>query len=203
MKGKYKVFLICLLAIVVGLILYLALNYEKETLPQPEVSPPATTELPTPYIDREGNLMTIYLFFESGEGSWLTDEERHIYYTTSIADQAKQVVVELIKGPSKSYLLPTIPSSTILRELFLTRQGIAYVDLSQHFISDHWGGTTGEMLTIYSIVDTLTINFPSIQKVQILVEGNEIQSLAGHLDLREPLNKNLSLIAKNEGETPY
>ena len=195
MKGKYIVLFIILLLIVGGLFIYLALYPEKEAPPQPKVSPRPPTELPTPYIDREENLMTVYLFFQSSEGNWLIEEERHIYYTTSITDQAKQVVVELIKGPSKSYLLPTIPPSTSLRELFLTRQGIAYVDLSRQFISEHWGGTTGEMMTIYSIVDTLTINFPSIQKVQILVEGKEIETLAGHLDLRKPLDKDLSIIA--------
>ncbi|TKJ33022.1 hypothetical protein CEE39_04425 [bacterium (candidate division B38) B3_B38] len=196
MKGKYIILLIVFLVIAGGLFIYFVFYPEKESPPQPKVSPAPSAELPTPYIDREANLMTVYLFFQSSEGNWLADEERRIYYTTSITDQAKQVVVELIKGPSKSYLLATIPPSTILRELFLTRQGIAYVDFSRQFISDHWGGTTGEMLTIYSIVDTLTINFPSIQKVQILVEGKEIETLAGHLDLRKPLNKDLSLIAQ-------
>jgi len=196
MKVRYIALLISLVVIVGAFIIYLARYAEREAPPQPEVSPPPTAELPTPYIDREENVMAVYLFFQSSEGNWLTDEERRIYYTTSITDQAKQVVVELIKGPSTGQFLPTIPPSTILRELFLTRQGIAYVNFSSQFISDHWGGTTGEMLTIYSIVDTLTINFPSIQKVQILVEGKEIETLAGHLDLRKPLNKDLSLIAK-------
>lgn len=196
MKGKYIIFLIIFLVIVGGFLIYFVFYPEKEPAPPPTVSPAPSEELPIPYIDREANLMTVYLFFQSSAGNWLEDEERHIYYTTSITDQAKQVVVELIKGPSKNYLLATIPSSTTLRELFLTRQGVAYVDFSRQFISDHWGGTTGEMLTIYSIVDTLTINFPSIQKVQILVEGKEIETLAGHLDLRKPLNKDLSLIAQ-------
>ena len=197
MKGKYIILLIIFLVVVAGgFFIYFVFYPEKEPSPQPIVSPAPSEELPIPYIDREANLMTVYLFFQSSAGNWLDDEERHIYYTTSITDQAKQVVVELIKGPSKNYLLATIPPSAILRELFLTRQGIAYVDFSRQFISDHWGGTTGEMLTIYSIVDTLTINFPSIQKVQILVEGKEIDTLAGHLDLRKPLNKDLSLIAQ-------
>ncbi|HPW21762.1 MAG TPA: GerMN domain-containing protein, partial [Vicinamibacterales bacterium] len=49
------------------------------------------------------------------------------------------------------------------------------------------GGSQHELLTVYAIVDTLTANLPAITSVQILVDGREVDSLAGHVDLRRPL----------------
>ena len=43
------------------------------------------------------------------------------------------------------------------------------------------------MFTVYSLVNTLTDNLPAISAVQILVDGREVDTLAGHVDLRRPL----------------
>jgi hypothetical protein len=62
--------------------------------------------------------------------------------------------------------------------------------------SAHPGGSTNELLTIYTIVDALTLNLPAITAVQLLVDGKEVDTLAGHVDLRRPLPKNLALVAE-------
>ena len=56
------------------------------------------------------------------------------------------------------------------------------------------GGSTGEILTIYSIVDTLTLNFPEIKDVQILVEGRKKDTIAGHIDITTPLAPDKQII---------
>ena len=53
--------------------------------------------------------------------------------------------------------------------------------------TEHSGGSLEELFTIYTIVNTLTVNLPSISGVQILIEGQEVDTLAGHIDLRRPL----------------
>ena len=45
------------------------------------------------------------------------------------------------------------------------------------------------MLTVYTIVDALTANLPAITSVQLLVDGKQIETLAGHVDLSRPLAK--------------
>ncbi|MBQ5389910.1 MAG: GerMN domain-containing protein, partial [Anaerovibrio sp.] len=57
------------------------------------------------------------------------------------------------------------------------------------------GGSTGEEMLVGSLVNTLT-EFPEIKKVQILVEGKEIDSLSGHLDLSRPVERMPELIKK-------
>ncbi len=99
----------------------------------------------------------------------------------------------LIAGPGKdSILQPTIPRGTVLRWVKL--QGdVASVNLSAEFVSNHWGGSRAEEMTVYSIVNTLT-EFAYVKRVKLLVEGKPIQSIAGHIDIDEPLMRNLSIV---------
>jgi hypothetical protein len=55
------------------------------------------------------------------------------------------------------------------------------------------------LFTIYAIVNAVTVNLPAISRVQILVDGKEADTLAGHVDLRRPLEKNLTWV-KTEKE---
>jgi hypothetical protein len=51
-----------------------------------------------------------------------------------------------------------------------------------------------ELLTVYTLVDAITMNLPAVTAVQLLVNGQEVETLAGHIDLRRPLKKNLDLV---------
>ena len=77
----------------------------------------------------------------------------------------------------------------------MTERGEAYVDLSAEVTSKHPGGSLDEIFTVYTIVNALTVNLPAITRVQILVDGKEVDTLAGHVDLRHPLQKNLKWLA--------
>ena len=76
----------------------------------------------------------------------------------------------------------------------MTERGEAFVDFSGELVSRHSGGSTDEILTVYTIVDALTANLPAVTSVQVLVDGKQIETLAGHVDLSRPLAKNLSWV---------
>jgi len=61
-------------------------------------------------------------------------------------------------------------------------------------MSAHPGGTQNELLTVYTIVNALTINLPAVTTVQLLVDGKEVDTLSGHVDLRQPLARNLNWV---------
>ena len=61
-------------------------------------------------------------------------------------------------------------------------------------VSAHPGGTSNELLTVYTFVNALTTNLPAVTAVQMLVEGKELDTLSGHIDLRRPLAKNLAWV---------
>lgn len=138
--------------------------------------------------------LTIVLYFGNKEG-YLTGEKRVIPKTLGVARAAMN---ELIKGPTaQSGLYATIPPGTRLRDIKI-ENGLATVDFSEAIKSKHPGGSAGEALTIGSIVNTLT-QFPTVQKVQILVEGRVVETLAGHLDISKPLERQAEIIRPNPG----
>lgn len=129
-----------------------------------------------------GEMIEVNLYFSDSQAMYLVSEKRKMPPTTSLA---KQVVVELIKGPASSDLYSTIPEGTRVNEVYIA-DDIVYVDLSEEVFKNHPGGSSGELMTVYSIVNSLTEISP-IKGVQILVEGNERNSLVGHVDISMPL----------------
>ena len=126
------------------------------------------------------------LFYVDEAGTGLMDSEQEVVYGQSTIEQATRIVEAQLTAPPAP-LVSAIPPGTTLRTLFVTADGAAYVDLSAEAQKKHPGGTTNENLTVYSIVSALTTNLPAITGVQILVEGHEVDTLAGHLDLRRPI----------------
>jgi len=127
-------------------------------------------------------MVEVNLYFSDAQVMYLEPEKRKISQTPSLA---RQVVIELIKGPENSELYPTIPQGTQVNEVYIA-DDIVYVDLSEEIFTNHPGGSSGELMTVYSIVNTLT-EIPPIKGVQILVGGNEKDSLVGHIDISMPL----------------
>ena len=125
----------------------------------------------------------VTLFVVDSSGRSLVPAIHEILIEPNVQDQAKEVVRLLLQHSG------TFPQGVELHELFITSQGMAFVDLSQDVVSKHPGGTSAEELTVYSLSNTLIMNFPAIQLVKILVEGREVKTLAGHLDLTLPYGR--------------
>ncbi len=127
-------------------------------------------------------MVEVNLYFSDSQAMYLVPEKRKI---SQIPSLARQAVIELIKGPESSELYPTIPGGTKINEVYIA-DDIAYIDLSKEISENHPGGSSAEVMTVYSIVNTLT-EIPPIEGVQILVEGNEMKSLVGHVYISMPL----------------
>jgi len=134
----------------------------------------------------------VRLFFSSPTEDALREEVREVKMAGAIDQEARIALMELIKGP-RSDLVSPLPPGTQLRQLYIDRRGIAYVDFSAELRDRHPGGSNAELLAVYSIVDTLAYNFEQIKQVKILVEGSEVDTLAGHIDLRRPLKPRIDL----------
>lgn len=139
-------------------------------------------------------LATVALFFSSEKDSLLHREEREIITSSSVEDQARTIVLELLKG-SQQENVSSIPPETRLREIFITKDGVAYVDFSREFMDKHLSGSSAEISTIYSVVNSLTFNIKSIKKVFILIDGGEKKTLRGHIDLTRPFSPLYDLVS--------
>jgi spore germination protein GerM len=128
------------------------------------------------------------LFYVSADGARLVPVERDVPFGEDTAEQARRIVEAQLASPPPE-VASAIPPGTSLRALYVTDRGQAFVDLSREVTAAHPGGSVNEILTVYSIVEALTANLPAISTVQILVDGREVDTLAGHVDLRRPLSK--------------
>src|SRR3954469_14343174 len=152
--------------------------------PAPTAPAPATAE----------RKITATLYYVSDDGTELVGLQREVPFGEAVIDQARQIV-ETQVDPAAAPLVSAVPAGTTVRSLFMTDKGDVFVDLSGEVRSKHTGGSLDEILTVYTIVNALTVNLPAIQRVQILIDGKEADTLAGHVDLRHPLAKSLEWVA--------
>jgi germination protein M len=172
--------------------------------PAPADGAAGTAPAPSPEVQaalagEEENRREVVLFFQKSDDELLAPEPRRILPGTSIVDQGKQLVAELIAGPRTKGLLPTMPENTTVLGLYVDRGGTAYLDLSDEFVTNHPGGSSEELATIFSIVDSLTYNLPEIKRVRFLVGGEERETLHSHLDLRRAYRKDMSIVKMEDG----
>jgi spore germination protein GerM len=136
--------------------------------------------------------ITATLYYVAGDGMALVPAQREIPFAATVVEQARAIIEAQIAAAAP--LVSAIPPDTKLRDLFVTERGDAFVDLSGEIIARHPGGSLGEIFTVYTLVNALTVNLPAVTRVQILVDGKEVDTLAGHVDLRHPLAKSLEWV---------
>ena len=155
------------------------------------------TEIPTVIIDPPpetavitGETQQVILYFADPVENKLVPEERAVTKVTGIA---RLVMEELIKGPAGSGLKATLPASTKLLDINIKEDGLAIVDFSGDLIKDLPASEMTETLAVYSIVNTLT-QFPTVQEVEMRVDGRKVETLLGYVELSENLVRDTSIM---------
>ncbi len=96
--------------------------------------------------------------------------------------RAKEVLNELI-GESPSAEQQTIPADTVLLGFYMLPDGTAIADFSDALASETPSGILSEEMAVDSIRRTLENNVPGLSRLKILIHGQEVDTLAGHVDL--------------------
>ncbi|ABA89959.1 germane superfamily protein [Syntrophotalea carbinolica DSM 2380] len=170
--SRYLIPTLILIVLVAGSIAYYAINREPGTV---DNEPGVAEGLPR----RE-----VILYFGSQDGFSLVAEAREV----TDGDEGTLVaeIVQALREGSRGDLIPVLPAGTVLTG-YSEQDGIATLDFNRDLIAAHPGGSMSELLTVYGLVNTLAVNLPHIRKVSILVEGQAVETLKGHVDLRQPL----------------
>ncbi|MBI5048114.1 MAG: GerMN domain-containing protein [Deltaproteobacteria bacterium] len=150
-------------------------------------------KLPSFLIPQKPEIKTVNLYFSGDEGIALNAEKREIA-KGSLTKEIKQSIEGLINGP-KARLIPTIPDGTRFLGVEI-KEGVAFLNFSKEISEKHPGGSSAELQTIYSIVNTITLNFHEVKRVQFLIEGKKAKTLAGHIDISFPLGHNKDFIKR-------
>lgn len=133
---------------------------------------------------------TLTLYFADKEAQFLVPEKREVIRKGESAEEA--VIRELIAGPADTAHGRTMPPETKLISISVAN-GVAYANFSKELKIKHWGGSAGETMTVYSVVNSLA-ELPGITEVQFLIEGAKVESLAGHIELDAPLRPDWRLV---------
>ena len=187
MSSKQIIFIVCIFSIIGVIGIYL---FTGKTAPGPTSS-----------IDNNGRQAAapasshevVHLYFADKDSGFLVAEKRSLALQTDLNEFGKAVCDALIAGPQTN-LLRTLPVKTACRAFYVTPDRTAFVDFSSSIRDDHPGGIKSELISVYSIVNTLTLNSPEIDAVKILVQGREAPTLAGHIALQSPFKANMLLI---------
>jgi hypothetical protein len=136
------------------------------------------------------------LFYVSDDGAELVPSAHEVPYGATPADQARQIVLAQVKAPPAGFV-SAIPDGTAVHGVFMGSHGELYVDLTPEVLH-HPGGSLDETLAVYAIVHAVTSSLPDVTSVQILIDGKEVDSLAGHIDLREPIGRSDAWVRKGQ-----
>jgi hypothetical protein len=148
----------------------------------------------TDEIFSDGVALPVYLYFSDKEAPFLRGEERSALRPGSDDPAAfcRRLMEALSAGP-QSGLARTLPKDATIRAVFVEGK-TAYVDFSREISISHPGGILSELMTIYSVVNTLVLNVDAVDTVKLLIAGQDAETLAGHVDIRFPLNADILLI---------
>ena len=140
-----------------------------------------------------GTTQLATLYFPALNDGKIMAESRSITWAQADVDRVRQIMLALAEGSHQGYGR-VLSASAAVRAVFLAADGTAYVDLSTDTLNDFPTGIQSETLSIYSIVNSITINIPSVKRVQFLIQGQEVETLDGHADLTAAFTPDLSRI---------
>lgn len=169
-------------AIVLGLLgagVWFALTYEPAEVVEGDVELEVADELGT---------RSVTLYFARADAQGLVGESRSIPTGARRDEEVETVVQELLTGPRSASSVSPFPRDTRLRRAYYDdRERVLYLDFNGALVAQLNGGSATELALVGSLMRTIAIGFPEVVSVQILVDGLEVETLSGHLDLTRPL----------------
>ena len=115
--------------------------------------------------------------------------------------RAKQVLNTLLAGPVDADLR-TLPPDAVLLAFYMLQDGTAIADFSEALATTTPSGIESEQMAVDSITRTLEANVPQVRWLKILIHGQEVDTLAGHLDLTRTFLVNAKAVPMTAASAP-
>jgi spore germination protein GerM len=153
---------------------------------------PQQQEAPAPLVSRQAPAAgqhAAVLYFADRDAQTLVTERRDVPFGDALEENVEIVVRALIAGPHQSGHVAVLPSEARLLQTFYAEASrTLYLDFSSALVTRHPGGSAAEYLTLSAVVRTIAANFTAVARVQLLVDGQAIETLAGHFDTSKPID---------------
>jgi hypothetical protein len=184
-KTRHTLFIAIGLFIFCAFLVVMVCSRKKSTGPEPEI---VSKTNPNGVI---AEFLKLRLFYYTESSALLQAVHREIQIPDSREELYKKFMDLLLAG-SSGMILP-VPEGVQLRGLFyLPKMELLVLDFNENLVNAFPGGTAAELEFIYFIVDNICANFPEIKKVKFLSGGNEIRTLAGHIEMDQAFFPDLS-----------
>jgi spore germination protein GerM len=177
LKGRHLMAIAAAALVVVAALYYFFFLDRGESVKLPGTG--VVTEVP------EGS-RTVTLYFADIEDAVLVAETRQVAIGRGFVEQAEQVLRALAAGPELELVNTIAPGTQILAVFYDPDTAMLFIDFNGEFIAGHPGGAAAEYHTVSAIMRTISENFPEVAAVQILVEGSQVGTIAGHLNAYRP-----------------
>ncbi len=129
---------------------------------------------------------SVVLVFPEWDATGYVTEERQISSRDRSGEDLLNLMRQLCLGPKISGSVSPIPEGTIAKAAFYNPEDESVVlDFSEELVTGHPGGSAAEAATLTSILRTVALNFPGTRSCTILVDGSQVETLAGHLNLEQ------------------
>jgi hypothetical protein len=169
--------------VLIGLISLSGLHRRMQHLAETEAAEEkARREVLAPPITTPSDVKSRAQIFWAVSPDRIAPVEVELPLSADLVQRAKQVLHALMEDPPTSEQR-TIPADATLLAFYILPDGTAIADFSDAFASEAPSGILSEQVTVSSITRTLATNLPSLRRLKILIHGQEVDTLAGHLDL--------------------
>lgn len=155
----------------------------KTTPENPNTDPP---KIVSPATQTQAQKIKVKAYFPDDAGINLVAVNR----TIEVNDESEKYLAAvqlLTQNPNEKDLTAIFPKNAKINSVKF-ENGTAFVDFDKNITKSFAGGSTGEELLVSSVVKTLT-EFKEIKQVKFLIDGEEVETLSGHMDLSEPIKK--------------
>ena len=192
--GFFALALLLTVAIIAGGFFGLRRMIDRGYLDQFNYAYQDTSLLPGKDFRPSGAEMNVRVYL-TYDGRRLTADIRRLRRAAGGPERVRLVLDDLLSSPDDNPLRSPVPEGTRRRGLYQIGR-TAYLDMTQEFLSPKEPTPLGERLAVYALVNSIVLNDPSVDAVQLLVEGRPIDTAWGWLDCSSPLGANLSLISQ-------
>lgn len=184
MSRNLKIVLAILgVAVVIGIISFISLRGRILRLDQSQKSEEqARRELLAPPISTPTDKTVHAQIFWAAAADKVAPVDVQLPLSDDPVQRAKQVLQELIASPPTTDQR-TLPADAELISFYILADGTGIADFSDALANKMPSGILSEQLAVQSIAQTLESNVPEIQRLKILIHGQEAETLAGHIDL--------------------
>jgi Sporulation and spore germination len=181
---KWKIAIgILAIAVVIGVINFRSLWQRIRRLSQSQnVEEQARREVLAPPITTPSDVTATARIFWAAGPDKVAPVEMQLPLSADPAQRSKQVLRALIASAPTAEER-TLPADAELLGFYVLADGTAVADFSDELVSEIPSGISSEQLIVDSITQTLENNVPSLKRLKILIHGQEVETLAGHVDL--------------------